>query len=46
MTDEQFQKEAQDLIENLKNLRLIRDKGRRKWLKVIVKEQLRILIKD
>lgn len=46
MTDEQFERELKDLTENLRNLRLIKDKGRRPWLKVIIKEQLRNLMKD
>lgn len=32
MTDEEFKREAQDLIEMLGSLRLIKDKGRRRWL--------------
>lgn len=46
MTDEEFEKEVSDLVEMLRNLRLIKDKARRPWLKAAIKEQLRILMKD
>ena len=42
MTDEEFEKEVQDLAALLRNLRLIRDKGQRKWL---VREIRALLIK-
>lgn len=46
MSDEEFKKETKDLVEMLNNLRLIKDKGLRPWLKVEIKEQLRKLLKD
>ena len=46
MTDEEFKREVQDLIEMLNHLRLIKDKGRRRWLKAEIRVQLRALIKD
>lgn len=33
MTDEEFEREVSDLVEMLKSLRLIKDKGRKRWLK-------------
>lgn len=33
MSEEEFKKEVQDLVAMLNNLRLIKDKGRRRWLK-------------
>jgi len=46
MTDEEFKKEVQDLVEMIESLRRIKDKARRPWLKAEIKEQLRRLIKD
>lgn len=40
MTDEEFKKEVQDLVEMLNSLRLIKDKGQTKWLKREIREQL------
>ncbi len=46
MTDEEFKREVENLVENLNNLRLIRDKGRRKWLKREIRYQLIELTRD
>ena len=46
MTDEEFEKEVQNLVEMLNNLRLIKDKGRRRWLKAEIRAQLITLTKD
>lgn len=46
MTDEEFKKEAQDLVDMLNILRRIKDKGRRKWLKAEIRHQITILMKD
>lgn len=46
MTDEEFEKEIEDLSEMLKNLRLIKDKGRRKWLKREIRALVIRLTKD
>lgn len=46
MSDEEFKMEVNDLVEMLNNLRKIRDKGRRKWLKAEIRVQLRALMKD
>lgn len=40
MTDEEFEKEVQDLVDMLNSLHLIKDKGRTKWLKREIREQL------
>lgn len=46
MTDEEFEKEAAELLGMLKSLQLIRDKSRRRWLKAEIRNQLNQLIKD
>ncbi len=46
MTDEDFEREVQDLVEMLNNLRRIKDKGRRQWLKAEIRAQLVKLTKD
>lgn len=46
MSEEEFKKEVQDLVAMLNNLRLIKDKGRRRWLKAEIIIQLRALMKD
>ncbi|MDE6801434.1 MAG: hypothetical protein K2J07_04905 [Muribaculaceae bacterium] len=46
MTDEEFKREVESLVENLNSLRLIKDKGRRKWLKREIRDQIIALIKD
>ena len=46
MTDEEFKREVQDLVDMLNSLRLIRDKGRRQWLKAYIRLQLRNLQQD
>lgn len=46
MTDEDFEREVESLVENLYNLRLIKDKGRRPWLKKIIRAQVAVLLKD
>lgn len=40
MTDEDFQKEVQDLVDMLNSLHRITDKGRTKWLKREIRAQL------
>lgn len=40
MTDEEFKTEVQDLVKMLENLRLIKDKGRKRWLKAEIRAQL------
>jgi hypothetical protein len=44
MTDEEFKKEVEDLIEMLKNFRRIKDKGLKKWMKAVIRNQLNLLI--
>lgn len=44
MTDEEFNNAVQELVDMLNNLRLIKDKGRTKWLKRAIRDQLRVLI--
>ncbi len=46
MTDEKFEGELKDLVEMLKSFRRIKDKGRKKWLRFEIREQLRKLIND
>lgn len=46
MTDEDFKKEVQDLVDMLNTLRLIKDKGRKGWLKREIRRQLQIILKD
>ena len=46
MTDEEFKREVESLVENLNTLRLIKDKGRRRWLKREIRSQLIGLMKD
>ena len=46
MTDEEFKKEVDDLVEMLNTLRLIKDKGRTKWLKREIRYQLIKLTQD
>jgi hypothetical protein len=46
MTDEEFRKEVQDLVDMLNHLRLIKDKSRKRWLKVEIRNQLRLLLSD
>lgn len=46
MTDEEFKKEVEDLVEMLNNLRRIRDRGLKKWLKAEARRQLQLLLKD
>lgn len=46
MTDKEFEREVKSLVEMLNNLRLIKDKGRRRWLKAEIRYQLTELMKD
>ena len=46
MTDEEFEKEVKDLTEMLRILRLIRDKGHRKWLRREIRSLVVKLTKD
>lgn len=46
MTDEEFEKEVKDLSEMLRILRLIKDKGHRKWLKREIRDSVIKLTKD
>lgn len=46
MADEEFKREVESLVTNLNNLRLIKDKGRRPWLKKIIRAQIAVLLKD
>lgn len=46
MSDEDYKKEVQDLVAMLNNLRLIKDRGRKRWLKAEIRNQLRVLMKD
>lgn len=46
MSDEEFQKEVQDLVGMLNSLRRIKDKGRKRWLKAEIRNQLRVLLTD
>lgn len=46
MTDEEFEKEVEDLTELLRNLRRIKDKGRKRWLKAEIRIFLRKLMND
>lgn len=40
MTDEEFQKEVQDLVEMLNDLHRIKNKGLKKWLKREIRAQI------
>lgn len=46
MPDEEFERKLAELVEMLRNLRQIKDRGLKPWLKVEVKELLRELLKD
>lgn len=46
MTDDEFEREVQGLVEMLSHLRLIKDKGRKRWLKAEIRAQLSVLLKD
>lgn len=46
MTDEEFKKEVQDLVDMLNILRRITDRGRKRWLKAEIRNQLRLLLTD
>ena len=46
MTDEEFKKEVNELVGMLYNLRRIRDRSRKQWLKAEIRNQLRILMKE
>lgn len=46
MTDDEFKKEMQDLVMMLENLRRIKDKGRRKWIKAEIRVLLTKLMND
>ena len=46
MSDEEFKKEVQDLVEMLNNLHRIRDKGLTKWLKREIRERLIKILKQ
>lgn len=44
MTDDEFKREVADLVELLNSLRLIKDKGRKRWLKAEIRNRLRLLL--
>ena len=46
MSDEEYENEVKDLVEMLNNLRLIKDKSRRKWLKAGIRYRIYLLTKD
>lgn len=46
MSDEEFKKEVEDLVEMLNNLHHIRDKGLTKWLKREIKARLINILKN
>ncbi|MDE5877546.1 MAG: hypothetical protein K2H47_08665 [Muribaculaceae bacterium] len=46
MDDETFKKEVEDLVAMLTNFRLIKDKGRKRWLKVEIRHHLTTLLND
>lgn len=46
MTDDEFKKEVQEFVMMLENLRRIKDKGRRKWLKAELRVLLTRLMND
>lgn len=46
MTKEEFDREVQDLVDMLKNLRKIKDRGRRAWLKKEIRRHLNGLMND
>lgn len=46
MTDEEFKKEVQDLVEMLNILHLIKDNGRTKWLRREIRAQLIKILKE
>lgn len=46
MTDDDYLKEVKDLVDMLNSLRLIKDKGQRKWLKAEIRHQLTKLLRD
>ena len=45
MTDEEFEKEIEDLAGMLRNLRLIKDRGKRRWLMAEIRNQLNQLMR-
>lgn len=46
MTDDEFEKEVNDLVEMLNDLRLIKDKGLTKWLTREIRDQLNKILKS
>lgn len=46
MTDDEFEREVQSLVEMLNHFHLIKDKGLKRWLKAEIRAQLRDLLKD
>ncbi len=46
MTDEEFQKEVDDLVAMLNDFRLIRDTGRRKWLSREIRAMMTRLLRN
>lgn len=46
MEEDQFEKEVDDLVAMLNTLRLIKDKGRKRFLKAAIRLQMRKLLKD
>lgn len=45
MDNEEFERKIEDLAEMLKSLRLIKDRGRKRWLKTEIKASLKELLK-
>lgn len=46
MTDEEFEKEIEDLTAMIRDLRLIKDKGRKRWLKAEIRVLLNTILRD
>lgn len=46
MSDEEYEREVKNLVGMLNNLRLIKDKGVRKWMKAEIRYQVYLLTKD
>lgn len=46
MTDEEYEKEIEDLTEMLRDLRLIKDRGRKRWLKAEIRVLMNTILRD
>lgn len=46
MTDEEFEKELEDLMELFRDLRLIKDRGRKQWLRAVIRDLVSRLLRS